>query len=692
MGKRFVHLAALAAAIALLAPASALGVTFDVNQSVDGADVNPGDGLCDTDGGTPGDQCSLRAAVQESNASPSVHDLIELDAATYDLTIAGAEEDVSATGDLDLNDAVTIAGAGAGQTTIDQGGDQDRVLDVGGGGGTNTFVIEDATITGGLAPDVVVAAGGAGIRVRGTSTVELRRAVVTQNIATSALGNETRGGGIAVFAGSGADLTIEDSTVSQNTVSRTDGAPNAAPLGGGVWASGGGDSSLEVKGSTIGPDNVAIAPGSSPTAAGGGGLYVDVNEFVVEGSTIDGNHADDRGGGIVRSGGGASQSSIRDSTVSFNDADGRGGGLDLLGDMTIENTTFSDNQTDSAPAVGGAISVSDATAAVSLRQVTLAGNLAANDGDGIWSQSGSVTLSRTILDNTDGTPDDNCALGPLVSNGDNLQTGDEAECGFDSTAGDGDLKNADPDLQPLADNGGPTLTHALSPTSPAIDAVTGACPGTSATDQRGFSRPGFGSAICDIGAYEFTHPDSDGDGVGDPSDNCPNAANASQADSDGDGTGDACDPTPLPPSADPPPGSGGGGSGGEEPQEPLADETAPELSLFGKRKQRLRKKVAVKGECDEPCTIKAKGRIVVRDRGGKQARAKTRVRLRPATEDAGAGERAKLKPRFNRRGLRLTKRALRSGAKAKAKAKLKVIATDDAGNRTVVKRVVKLSR
>ena len=52
-------------------------------------------------------------------------------------------------------------------------------------------------------------------------------------------------------------------------------------------------------------------------------------------------------------------------------------------------------------------------------------------------------------------------------------------------------------LGPLADNGGPTHTHALLPQSPAIDAATGACP---PNDQRDFGRPV--GAGCDVGAYE----------------------------------------------------------------------------------------------------------------------------------------------------------------------------------------------
>ena len=58
---------------------------------------------------------------------------------------------------------------------------------------------------------------------------------------------------------------------------------------------------------------------------------------------------------------------------------------------------------------------------------------------------------------------------------------------------------ADPKLGPLANNGGPTLTMALLPGSPAIDAGNTALAPTA--DQRGFPRPA--GVASDIGAFEY---------------------------------------------------------------------------------------------------------------------------------------------------------------------------------------------
>src|SRR5689334_24013888 len=72
---------------------------FVVNSTADLPDINPGDGLCATDGGA----CTLRAAVQEANAFAGADSIfIPADQDGYTLSITGAGEDAAATGDLDI--------------------------------------------------------------------------------------------------------------------------------------------------------------------------------------------------------------------------------------------------------------------------------------------------------------------------------------------------------------------------------------------------------------------------------------------------------------------------------------------------------------------------------------------------------------------------------------------------------------
>lgn len=70
--------------------------------------------------------------------------------------------------------------------------------------------------------------------------------------------------------------------------------------------------------------------------------------------------------------------------------------------------------------------------------------------------------------------------------------------------GPGDQQNISSSLTATLDsNGGPTLTHSITPASTAIDLGTNvACP---ATDQRHFPRPinGGGSLTCDVGSFEY---------------------------------------------------------------------------------------------------------------------------------------------------------------------------------------------
>src|SRR5689334_1036279 len=145
----------------------AQAVNFTVTKT---ADTN--DGICDSD-------CSLREAISAANANGGP-DVITLPAGTYTLTIAGANEDANATGDLDITDGVTLNGAGAGTTIID-GAAIDRVFHVQSG----ASAISDVTIQNGLAPGV---SDGGGVFVVFSATLTLTNVMLINNNTTGGAG------------------------------------------------------------------------------------------------------------------------------------------------------------------------------------------------------------------------------------------------------------------------------------------------------------------------------------------------------------------------------------------------------------------------------------------------------------------------------------------------------------------------
>jgi CSLREA domain-containing protein len=99
--------------------------TFTVNTAADAIDANPGNGTCATAAGN----CTLRAAVQEANATAGEDwQTIDLPAGTYTLTITGSGDAESS--DLDILDNLRIHGAGS-QSTIIDGNGASRVLEIG---------------------------------------------------------------------------------------------------------------------------------------------------------------------------------------------------------------------------------------------------------------------------------------------------------------------------------------------------------------------------------------------------------------------------------------------------------------------------------------------------------------------------------------------------------------------------------
>jgi hypothetical protein len=164
----------------------------------------------------------------------------------------------------------------------------------------------------------------------------------------------------------------------------------------------------------------------------------------------------------------------------------------------VENSTISGNRATGWH--GGGLFVTDGTAVLSSSTVTDNGS---PDGTAGGLFVGTFGDSAASLENVNsivaGNSGDQCILAPfgagpvaLTSAGGNV-FGD-ASC---ATAAD-DAQAADVGLGPLADNGGPTSTHALLAGSAAIDAALAAQ--APDTDQRGVARPQ--GAGPDSGAFE----------------------------------------------------------------------------------------------------------------------------------------------------------------------------------------------
>ena len=157
------------------------------------------------------------------------------------------------------------------------------------------------------------------------------------------------------------------------------------------------------------------------------------------------------------------------------------------GSLTMVNSTVSGNTASSA--------VSNEYGAVQGRRVELVNSTVSNNGgNGIGAFSGGVLLKNSIISNN---PGKNClprTVTVYVRAGANIS--DDETCG-----GPTEIMIGDPEIGPLAGNGGPTQTHALLAGSPAINNGKD-CSLT--VDQRYVPR----DTQCDIGAYEFTTPTS----------------------------------------------------------------------------------------------------------------------------------------------------------------------------------------
>jgi CSLREA domain-containing protein len=238
----------------------------------------------------------------------------------------------------------------------------------------------------------------------------------------------------------------------------------------------------------------------------------------VANSTFTGNHAIAFGGAIMNANFGSL--TVTDSTFSDNSAAFWGGAIAVInGNASIANSTFAGNQTTSTEDEGDGAAIVNFTylqitnstfsgneavghggalrnsGVATVSHSTFSGNSAAEGGGALYQLNGATILRNTILANSAAGGD--CLIGAtgiVANDGGNLV--EDGSCGFPV--------GGDPLLGPLADNGGPTLTHLPLEGSPAVD--TAAEAHCLPADQRGVARPqdgdGDGEALCDIGSVE----------------------------------------------------------------------------------------------------------------------------------------------------------------------------------------------
>jgi hypothetical protein len=229
------------------------------------------------------------------------------------------------------------------------------------------------------------------------------------------------------------------------------------------------------------------------------------------------------------------------------------GGIENQGTLTLMNCTVSENSTEAGVANGGTMTVTDTT-------VSANGTVSANTGTGIFSR-GTLTVTNSTVSgnikdgivNGDGTATltnctvsgngvsaaedfgivnsadmtlTNCTVsghgtedegivnydratlamknslvdgdcrGDITSLGYNIESPGDT-CGFDQEGDQANVTEGQLNLGPLADNGGPTMTHALGAGSVAIDKIPADMCEVD-EDQRGFPR----DSMCDVGAFE----------------------------------------------------------------------------------------------------------------------------------------------------------------------------------------------
>lgn len=490
---------------------------------------------------------TLRQAIAVSNATPSVADRI--------LFQTGLSGDINLNSSLpQITSPLDIVGPGTALAVDGQG--SYRPFSV-----ADNLRISGLTIKDGYAvycnPCVGTTNGGGAIGIVSGNTVTVENVDFKDSVAG---GNS----GAAIYAGPSSDLTVRDSTFTGNRSDLEGGAiyvkaefgqPSTASISGsdfsgngagtapyysqngGAVAARGTDGSIDL--------DITTSTFTRNKAGRGGAVYASrTGNVTIGGSSFSGNEATYVGGGAALNGqfsvdgsvftGNQSEyaaaglhanpqdgpSSVSDSTFSGNTAGGSGGAIGAAGTsrLRLRNLTVSGNQ--ARGTAGGIFSYSES---LEMDSLTVSGNTVLPEtpggstvGGGIFQADGPAELNNSIVSgNTAATgPDLGGSVAAPGSPAGRLETtfsliGNATGAPIDDIVPGSNLIGVDPQLGPLADNGGSTMTRLPATTSPAINKGGSNLD----TDQRGLTRPvdfnsipfstAAGANGADIGAVEL---------------------------------------------------------------------------------------------------------------------------------------------------------------------------------------------
>lgn len=375
--------------------------------------------------------------------------------------------------------------------------------------GNGTMSFNSVTISENVAEGDSIGDGGGGL-YHSSGELGLHNSSVLDNLAT---GTNSSGGGILFLSGTGSFA----SNVADDLVPVTGNSANRS--GGGIEIV---DGIFTINSCDLSDNDVNGVAGTA-NPGNGGGLHIGNGaELNMNGCTISNNTAANQGGGLWHDNN--SIAIVAFTTIADNEAANGAGTYTNGGVLVLSNSTVSGNSTNSATGNGGGVYVNGGAVALmvvtisgnsaaggggvfvnngvlSSNAVTITNNTAAGNGGGIFSSSATPSMIKnTIVEgNTAMTGKDiyNDEIA-ITSNGYNLiGIIDESDIIAAETDITGTLANPqDASLLPLADNGGPTLTHAFDCPSPAADKGNPAETFGDQTGQLVFN------TIRDIGAYE----------------------------------------------------------------------------------------------------------------------------------------------------------------------------------------------